>query len=229
MSSAAKPVPWPRLGRPDARVLLGDDPVCFDTMVLTALVRANRTQILVESMRSRARMPRRVCGELRGHAEDNPEILKVTESAGFGQCLSLDRDAAQRASDQQRAWHSAAAIEANAKLDRGEAECLELCQANGWPLLSHDKRARTTGHDRGIVVLGVPDLLMLLVAEGRLLDENAWLVYGRVLATGLRPAKGWPLSADARESFLRCCDVMSGPAGRSPRTRPAAGSRRRWG
>lgn len=204
----ASPRPrWPHPSRPDARLLLGSGPICFDTMILTSLVRANRTQLLCESMGARARMPERVFGELRGHARETPEITQVVPPA-FGQSLKLDRAATQRASVQQRAWNSDAEIQANPHKDRGEAECLELCKEHGWPLMTQDHKAVRTGSRRGVAVFGMPELLMVMVAEGRLLAVSAWKIYEVVRAGGLPKADGWPLTDEGRDRFMRCCEEM---------------------
>jgi len=204
----ASPRPkWPHPSRPDARLLLGPGLICFDTMMLTSLVRANKTQLLFESMRTRARMPERVCGELRGHARETPEITRVLPPA-FGQSVKLDRAAALRASVQQRAWNSDAEIQANPHKDRGEAECLELCKEHGWPLMTQDHKAVRTGPRRGVVVFGMPELLMVMVAEERLLAVSAWKIYEVVRAGGLPKADGWPLTDEGRDRFLRCCEEM---------------------
>ncbi len=69
-------------------------------MILTSLVRANKTQTLVASMKARARMPGRVAGELRGHSHSNPEITKVVPpppdgrslgATSFGESVALTR------------------------------------------------------------------------------------------------------------------------------------------
>lgn len=217
MSAASRPK-WPHRWRPDARRLLGVGPVCFDTMILTSLVRANKAQMLVDSMKARARMPTRVAGELRGHSHSNGEISKVVPpppdggspgSASFGETVRLTRDEAQRAADLQRAWHGREAIDAKPDTDRGEAECIAVCERRGWPLISQDHRAVSAGSRRGVAVFGLPELLMLFAAEGRCLPSSAWKIYADIADSNERlVAQGWVCDDEAERMFHQCCDIL---------------------
>jgi hypothetical protein len=205
---AAHKAIWPHPTRPDARALLGTAPICLDTMILTSLVRVNRRQILTECIAARAHIPPYVDRELAGHAKDHPEIHQVRPVNGFGRVAPLDHAAMKRVTDRQRAWHGLAAVEAKPGIDRGEAECLELCRANGWPLVSRDWRAIADGPRRGITVFGASELLMLFVAERRCSTEGAWTIYELLKGDGLKPDKGTPLNDLGKGRFLACCEAM---------------------
>lgn len=210
---------WPHKWRPDARQLLGSHPVAFDTMILTALVRANKAQMLVESMAPRAKIAWRVGGELRGHARGDPAISAVIPPlAGgprpvraFGEMIVLTRHETKLAADFQHAWHGQDAIDADPHKDRGEAECLAICITRGWPLMSQDHKAVETGAKRGVKVYGLPELLMLFAAEGRCMPASAWTIYSQIAANPTLVAQGWECSDEVEELFGRCCGLMAKP------------------
>ncbi len=188
-------------------------------MILTALVRANRTQLLLESMARRARIVPRVAGELRGHSRGNSAIAAVIppppgaprSKASFGELVTLTREEALKAADFQRAWNGQAVIDADPHRDRGEAEALAVCIARRWPLLSQDHHAVGPSQKRRQFVLGIPELLMVLAAEGRCLAESAWRIYFNIASTNEKlVAQGWPCDDDSARTFAECCDVMSG-------------------
>lgn len=219
MTSKRRPR-WPHKWRPDARLLIGSHPIAFDTMVLTALVRANKTQMLTESMALRAKVAWRVGGELRGHARGDVAISAVIPPApgtprpvrAFGEMIRLTRSEVQLASDFQRAWHGQGAIDADPYKDRGEAESLAICITRGWPLMSQDHRAVSVGSKRGVNVYGLPELLMLFAAEGRCLPANAWTIYKAI--AGANPwltAQGWECRHEIKALFGECCDLMAKP------------------
>lgn len=187
-------------------------------MILTSLVRANKTQMLVASMKARARMPGRVAGELRGHSHSNPEITKVLPppadgrslgATSFGETVALTREEAQRAADLQRAWHGQTVIDARPDTDRGEAECLAVCERRGWPLMSQDHRAVSAGSRRGVGVFGLPELLMLFAAEGRCLPTSAWTIYAAIAESNERlVAQGWICDDKTERIFHECCAIL---------------------
>lgn len=218
MSGESRPR-WPHHKRPDARQLLADGPVCFDTMILTGLVQANRTQLLFESMATRARIVPRVAGELRGHARGNAAIAAVIPPpagtprarTSFGEMVTLTREEAQKASDFQRAWNGQAVIAADARTDRGEAECVAVCMERKWPLISQDHHAVGPPERRRQFVFGLPELLMLFAAENRCLSTSAWAIYQAIVdATVELTCQYWPCDDESKRTFADCCEVMAG-------------------
>jgi hypothetical protein len=131
----------------------------------------------------------------------------------FGQSTKLEREGAQRASDRQRAWWGKETIMADPKRDRGEAECLELCQQHGWPLVSHDARARKAGRKQDTPVLTIVDVLMVLVARGEMLATSAWKTYvdlvGDDKVDNMLVCGDWPITAETEATFLACCRAMT--------------------
>jgi hypothetical protein len=188
--------------------------VVFDTMILTAVVEANRTQLLTDSMADRARIPDAVAGELRGHSRDIPALTSVMPppNGSFGQAVR-DREVARVASTLQRAWHGSKAIEAEPKKDRGEAECLAACKMNrDWALFSQDHRAVREAPKWGIYLYGLPELLMLFAAEGRCLPESAWMIYAAIAAAEVAlVCQQWPLDSSSEAMFARCYAVLTTP------------------
>ncbi len=208
---------WPHRKRPDARALVGDAPVCFDTMILTALVQANRTQLLIESMAQRARIVPRVAGELRGHCNWLPSVAAVMPPPvgaprprrSFGEMVQLTHAEAQRAADLQRAWNGKAVIDADPRRDRGEAECVAVCEARNWLLASQDHHAVGAPGQRRQFVFGLPELLMLFAAEDRCLPENAWAIYRAIAEANVKlVAQDWPCDEKSKTTFAACCAEM---------------------
>jgi hypothetical protein len=186
-------------------------------MILTALVAANKTQLLFESMAQRARIVPRVAGELRGHARDNVAISAVIPPppgtartrASFGEVVQMTHAEAHRAADFQRAWNGQAVIDANPKKDRGEAECVAVCMERMWLLVSQDHHAVGPPQKRRQFVFGFPELLMLFAAEGRCLATNAWLIYRAIADANERlVAQDWPCNEASDRTFAACCEVM---------------------
>lgn len=208
MASTAPDWPFPKL--PDARVLLSGE-VCFDTMILSWLARARKWEMVQRAFGDRARMPDRVRGELVGWSRSHDEIANLMPPK-FGQSISLDRAGAQRASDRQRAWLGKETIQADPRRDRGEAECLELCQQHHWPLVSHDGRARGDGRRQGTPVLTIVDVLMVLVARGEMLAASAWKTYVGLVGDDkedqMLECGDWPCSEESEETFMACCEAM---------------------
>lgn len=209
---------WPHRKRPDARALLGDTPVCFDTMILTALVEANRSQLLIELMAERARIVPRVAGELRGHCRRMPNLAAVMPppagalrpKRSFGESVQLSHAEAQRAADLQRAWNSKAVIDANPRCDRGEAECVAVCEERKWLLASQDHHAVGPPERRRQFVFGLPELLMLFAAEDRCLSTNAWNIYRTIAEGNIKlVAQHWPCNEESETLFAACCAEMA--------------------
>jgi len=205
---------WPHRRREDARHLLQGHPVVFDTMILTAIVGANRTQMLVQSMSGRARIPDAVAGELRGHSRGEPALTSVMPppNGSFGQ-LVKDRQIAQTAHTLQRAWRGAKAISANPKIDRGEAECLAACKVNrNWALFSQDHRAVLEAPKWGIYLYGLPELLMFFAAEGRCLPASAWKIYAGIAGAEVAlVCQHWPVDSSSEATFTQCFAVLTAP------------------
>lgn len=164
-------------------------------------------------MQTRARIPERVAGEMRGHARGDPEIEKLLPppNNSFGQLVKVDRQIAQIAYDLQRTWHGAAAIADDPQKDRGEAECLATCIVNrAWALFSQDHLAVEYAPKYSLYLYGLPELLMLFAAEGRLLPPSAWKVYADI-ANG-NPGlvcQRWPVEADTEALFADCYEVLT--------------------
>lgn len=212
---------WPHAKRPDARQLLTGGPVLFDTMILTALVTANRAQMLVESMAGRARIVPRVGGELRGRSRGNPAVAalippqpgQLRTKASFGEMVTLTRAEAIRAADLQRAWNGKAVIDADEKKDRGEAECVAVAIERKWLVVSQDHHAVGPPWNRRQFVFGLPELLMLFAAEGRCLGASAWAIYDSIASANVAlVAQDWPCDSTSETTFAKCCEVMSGAA-----------------
>jgi hypothetical protein len=196
---------------------MGTGPVAFDTMIVTALVGANRTQLLRESMASRARVTERIAGELRGRSRSLPALANVVPPPpgtvpfrhSFGATVEMTRDEAQLASDLQRAWYGQAVIDENPKKDRGEAELIAVCLKRGWPLVSQDHNAVFSGAKRRVPVFGLPELLMLFATEGRCLPDSAWRIYAGIAGTTVElVAQGWDLTSANETLFFDCCTAM---------------------
>jgi len=130
----------------------------------------------------------------------------------FGQSIKLDRAGAQRAYDRQRAWWGKETIQADPKRDRGEAECLELCQQHGWPLVSHDARARQAGQRQGTPVLTIVDVLMVLVARGEMLATSVWNTYvglvGDDKEENMLVCRDWQITSETEATLHACCEAM---------------------
>jgi hypothetical protein len=183
-------------------------------MILTALVEANRTQMLVQSMSGRARIMAAVAGELRGHSRRVAGLTSTMPppNGTFGQ-LVTNRQIAQTASVLQRAWHGSKAIEANPRKDRGEAECLAACKLNrNWALISQDHRAVLEAPKWGIYLYGLPELLMLFAAEGRLLPASAWKIYADIAGGEVAlVCQRWPVDDASKGLFTECYEVLTSP------------------
>jgi hypothetical protein len=182
-------------------------------MILTALARSRKTQMTVESMSARARITDAVKRELDGHGHDDPEIWKFLPPprGTFGE-LTSSREIAQAASDIQRAWHGAKAVEQDPKKDRGEAECIAACKINrSWALFSQDHKAVEEAPKWGLYLYGLPELLMLLAAEGRCQPASAWRIYTEI--AGAIPAlvcQRWPINDESERLFSACYAVLTG-------------------
>jgi hypothetical protein len=213
-------IAWPNGDRPDARRLIGADPVAIDTMIVTGLVAANKTDMLLGSMSSRARIVPAVAKELRGHSRKIPNLYPLIPQAGsasrrsLGQLVDLTREEAQQASAYQRAWNSLAVIEERPWKDRGEAEALAVAEARGWSVLSHDHDAVGPKGWRRAYVLGIPELLMLFAAEGRCLGPSAWRIYSNMIAAAPElTCQGWNDDPASERLFVECCDLMAAHGG----------------
>jgi predicted nucleic acid-binding protein len=186
---------------PDPHPLLSGT-VCFDTMVPMYMAISNRSQLLREVFEGRAVIPGAVERELRGLNRSHPEIGQVLVPC-FARVITLDRAQAMRASDRQRSWKGAEVINARPNQDRGEAECVELCVANDWPLVSQDSDAIRAGRTakKRVPVFAAPDVLLVMAAHGRLLAVNAWKIYQSMLEAGLEKARYWQ-DEDAEARFV---------------------------
>jgi hypothetical protein len=206
---------WPHDDRPDARRLTSADPVVIDTMIITGLVAANKTDMLLASMAARARIVPAVAKELRWHARRIPELQPLIPQPGagssrtLGQQIDLTREEALQAFAYQRAWNSLAVIDARPGKDRGEAEALAVADARGWSMLSHDHDAVGPKGWRSPHVLGIPELLMLFAAEGRCLGTSAWRIYCALIAeTPELTCQGWSDDIECERIFSECCGLM---------------------
>jgi predicted nucleic acid-binding protein len=189
---------------PDPRLLL-EGPVVFDTMALTFMARTFRTQMLRQVFAARIKVPQRVMGELGDWASREAPIRDLFKPSRCMDVVTLNREQIKRVFARQRAWHGAAAIEADSDLDRGEAECLELCKSNGWPLVSHDHKALEYGPRQGTTVLCLVDVLLVCSARGLLKPTTAWSAYKGMCAkpVNMYECRNWQLSdRQAEPQFL---------------------------
>jgi len=188
----------------------------IDTMIVTGLVAANKTDMLLLSMADRARIVPAVAKELRWHGRRIPGILPLVPPGAdsrrtLGQVVGLSREEALQASAYQRAWNSLAVIEERPGKDRGEAEALAVAEARDWPMLSHDHDAIGPKGWRSPLVLGIPELLMLFATEGHCLASSAWRIYCEmVAATPGLTCQGWNDDGSSERLFAECCGVMAG-------------------
>lgn len=185
----------------------------FDTMVPVALARANRHQMLREVFAGRAHIPDRVRGEIMGLAEDDSRIRTLYHPDWFAEIHHLDAAGRQRAHDRQVAWKGASVIAADPSTDRGEAECHELASQNaGWVVVSQDSNAVHHGKIKRRPVFAIPDVLLVFVANGYCLAENAWKIYEAIVTADSRAAsRFWIVADDSRDVFLHTAeDLLSG-------------------
>ena len=196
---------WPAHPR---RLLTGA--VIFDTMVPTSLAQANKTQMLRAAFGARAHIPDRVRGEIMGHAEGDARIRALFDPNWFAELHRLDRTGAQRAYDRQVGWRGPGAITADPSKDRGEAECHELAfQHPGWVVVSHDSNALHHGKVTNVPVFGLPDVLIVIAANGECMPESAWKIYEMMVAANPRCAcRFWAADDDAHRDFVELCEEL---------------------
>lgn len=185
-------------------------PVCFDTTVPRHLARTGAAGEVLSAFAGRVRWPSAVAIELRRAKSRVP---------GIGQLLRLgaevELDAAQEAEaeDLRRESLTEEEIRTHLTKNRGEAECVVLCAAEGWPLVVHDETGIAWAVRRGVAVFSVVDVLLVCAAEGHLEPRKAWRIYERLCEpmfhadpdrAGMFAVPGWSPGAVAdRDRFLR--------------------------
>lgn len=166
-----------RDGEPDLAPLLSDILV-FDTTIPLHLSRHNRTQMLRDCFTGRAKIPGAVEGELRGWSRAFPRVGELFAPRPFLDVVRItDRAARERIYARQRGWKGQAVVDANPRVGRGEAECLELCRQNPWHMVAQDSDAIQGAKKDKTLLYGMPDVLMAFVLRDFMLAENAWKLY----------------------------------------------------
>jgi hypothetical protein len=181
-------------------------------MIPVALARANRHEMLRGAFAGRAHIPDRVRGEIMGHATGDPRVRTLYDPNWFAEIHRLDAAGRQGAHDRQVAWKGASVIAADPSTDRGEAECHELAsQEAGWVVVSQDSNAIHHGRIKRCPVFAIPDVLLVFVANGYCLAENAWKIYEAMASADSRAvSRFWIIEDDARELFLRTAHDLLG-------------------
>lgn len=95
--------------------------------------------------------------------------------------------------------------------NRGEAECVVLCQRQQWPLVIHDETGIAWAERRGVAQFTVIDVLPACARAGVLKPAKAWRIYEQLLQpigerdndrAGMFAVRGWPATPEARQRFM---------------------------
>lgn len=152
--------------------------------------------------KDRSHLPPAVFRELDGHLRGRGAAASLLQQPRFFRIQSISDDAmAERVLDRQRRWRGKEAVEADPLPDRGEAECLEVCLANGLPLLSHDHNAIRDADREGIVIGTTIDVLAVMVIRVVFNAAQAWMTYTSFVRAGLYPVRRYPANAAGESRF----------------------------
>lgn len=162
---------------PEAIALLAAGPICLDTTVPRHLARIGAGEPVLGPLRGRLHWPEAIPVELRRARAKVPNIT-ATIAAGIEVTLTTAQSA--DAEDLRRETLTEAEIAVRRTVNRGEAECVVLCEARGWPLVVHDANGQSWADRRTVERYTVIDVLAMLAASGNLKPGRAWRIYERL-------------------------------------------------
>lgn len=152
--------------------------------------------------KDRSHLPGAVFRELDGLIRAKGSAGTLLQLPRWFRVHEISDDAtAGRVLDRQRRWRGREAVEDDPQQDRGEAECLEVCLDQSYPLLSHDHHAMADAARDGIVVGTTIDVLAIMVIRGMFNAEQAWMIYTSFVVARLYPVRDYPATASGEARF----------------------------
>lgn len=180
--------------------LLNGD-VCLDSMIAYYCELGGIAPHLAGLLRGRAHMPQAVYNELYGLFQGRPAPT-ILRRPMFARVHVINSDeAAQRVMDRLRRWRGLESVLDDPLADRGEAEALEICLANGFALVSNDHNAVLDARRDGIRIGSMIDVLAVMVLRAGFNATQAWATYEGFLGRDMHPVPGYPKGAVGEAAF----------------------------
>jgi predicted nucleic acid-binding protein len=172
--------------------------VIFDTTIPLYFARIGRGLLLAGLFRDRAVIPQAVRNELHGLANDYPQVRTLLEPKCFARIVNqTDEEWLTEVDKWLRGWKGVEVWEEIPNGDdRGEAECLVLCDRLGLQMVAQDNKALRGAIPKQIQVFSAIHVCLALKAKGGFSAEDAWRIYLELTAEGLHAAVGYGVKAD---------------------------------
>jgi hypothetical protein len=193
-------------------------PVCFDTTVPRHFVTAGSSPILINTFAGRARWSPAVEAELR-----RAPVGGVSALVGgvFAQVVNLDPGEDQDAEDLRLTSLTRAERRVNLTKNRGEAECVVICERLKIPLVVHDEKGREWARLRGVKIYTAVDVLYAAVRSGVIKPAAAWRAYERICGEpdAMFPVTNMPPDTTGHRRFMAqaepLCSLLEAERSRS--------------
>jgi hypothetical protein len=185
--------------------LLGGQ-VLFDTMVIRHLCAAGGGSVLVAAFAGRLAWPEAVDAELRLQANSVKPVSAFLRDAR-ATVLEVDAADEEEVEDIRIDMYSKAAARTSDTEHLGEAQCLFFAERDGYPLVTHDGRARARGRVAGIGLFHMIDVLCACVRLGACRPARAWQLYSDAVGSGLYVLPGFEIPG-SRDRFLNSAGQM---------------------
>jgi hypothetical protein len=195
------------MGRPDEWIdsfLQGR--VCFDTTVPRHFIAAGLGAYLTPFL-GRACWPPAVEAELRRAQFPGASTLIGGQ---FAEVLPLTEEWDEEAEDLRLESLTRAERQRNLTKNRGEAECVILCEHEKMPLVIHDELGREWARRRHVEVFTAIDMLCVSVRRGLAKPAAAWRAYGQICSgrDPMIPLAPYPPGAPGHTPFMRRAEPL---------------------
>ena len=190
------------MGAPDAwldPLRLG--PVCFDTTVPRHFATAGAAGMLVTTFAGRAFWPPAVEAELRRAGVGG---IGAILGGALATIVDLEPGENGKAEDLRLLSLTRAERKANLTKNRGEAECVVICERLKAPLVVHDAQGREWARLNGVRIFTAIDVLYAAVRSGVLKPAAAWRTYLRICgeSDAMFPVVNMPPDASGHRRFM---------------------------
>lgn len=182
-----------------------DGQVCFDATVPLYLSELGLAGALAGAFRGRSYIPGGVYGEIDGLSRTSfRAAATLITPRCFARVVKLSPDELDAVIARQRRWNGESVFD-DPSLDRGEAECIQLCmryEDRAMALCAHDHKTRTDPDARGIKVLNAIHVCTVFALRGMSTAE-AWKAYCGLLRRGMNEVKQFPPDPRGEQLFDR--------------------------
>ena len=176
-------------------------PVCFDTTVPRHFATAGAGDMLIATFAGRAHWPPAVEAELRRAAVGGVGTIL---GGALATVIALEPGEDRLAEDLRLLSLTRAERKTNLAKNRGEAECVVICERLKMPLVVHDAKGRERARLRGVPIFTAIDVLYAAVRSGAVKPAVAWRIYLRICGEpdAMFPVVNMPPDASGHRRFM---------------------------